>query len=441
MVKIYYANNLNQNIIDYTFNELFRYIDIDFIFSKECKKADIVYNDINCKSNNKIQIMPSKIFWENYKKVESLPTSPLLKEDDTTYIYENDIVSSTFFMLSGYEEYLNPQRDRFNRFLYQYSYYKEDAIYTKPIVEQYRDILIEQLNSIGIECKRKNIWKDKEFGLFLTHDVDGVYKYRSTLKSIIKIFLKPSKFTFKELFESKKNIKKDPYFKGFEYLINQSNKYNFKSTFFFISKVREKLDSFYNINDNAIKKVIQEIKDNDFEIGLHGSLKSSINKKYIIDEKNNLKSDAMGIRQHYLMYDITQTSDKQKDNFIYDSSLGFADMIGFRRGSCLPFKLYNIEKDCKLELFEIPLNVMEMTLKEYMKLPMDKLYIILSSMIDEIKKYNGVFTLLWHPGNCSDEWNIWLENIYEPILKELNEKSILSLTGNDIIRLVNKNEI
>lgn len=184
-----------------------------------------------------------------------------------------------------------------------------------------------------------------------------------------------------------------------------------------------------------------KIRDNDFEIGLHGSLKSYVNEPYIIDEMKTLEFDVYGIRQHYLMYDIFKTSEVHNGNFKYDSTLCFPDMVGFRRGSCLPFKLYDIEKDCVLELFEIPLNVMEVTLKEYMNIPMDKVYSLLSNMIEEVRKYNGVFTLLWHPGNCSDEWSIWLDNVYEPLLKELNEKNVFSVTGNDIIELVKRNEI
>lgn len=223
MIKIFYDKNLKQNVVEYTFNELFRYIDCKLKFVNNILDANIVYSIKKC-TINQIQIIPNAMFWENYKNIESLPASPLTIKDGITYVYINDIVASSFFMLSGYEEYLNPKRDKFNRFLYKNSYYKEYAIYNKPIVEYYRDVLIKKLNEIDFKCNRKNIWKDKEFGLFLTHDVDGVYKYRSVFKSIIKMLLKPSKFHFKELVDSKKNINKDPYFKGFEYLINQSKK-------------------------------------------------------------------------------------------------------------------------------------------------------------------------------------------------------------------------
>jgi hypothetical protein len=433
LVKIYIDEILNFEIVHYTIYELFRYIDTDFCIIKEYEKADIIYGSIDCGFfKNKIQIIANEIFWKNYKKLESLPLTPLPKKNGTTYIYAEDIIASTFFMLSGYEEYLNLKRDGFDRFLYQYSYYKKDEIYTKPIVEKYREILINQLNDIGIKCKRKNIWNNSEFGLFLSHDVDGVYKYRNTLKSIAKILLKPSKFTFKEFIKSKKDINNDPYFKGFDYLINQSNKYNFKSTFFLITKYRERLDNFYNYNDKNIKNIIKKIHFNNFEIGLHGSLKSSKISKYMKEEGAQLEFKTYGIRQHYLMYDINKTSQIQDEIFTYDSTLCFPDMIGFRRGTCLPFKLFNIKENTTLNIYEIPLLAMDTTLSGYMKLSTNEAYNKILELLNDVNKYNGLFTFLWHPGNCSDEWNIWLKEVYEKTLSYLSNKSVESICGKDI---------
>ena len=158
--------------------------------------------------------------------------------------------------------------------------------------------------------------------------------------------------------------------------------------------------------------------------------------EYLKEEKINYK----GIRQHYLRYDIKKTSFLQSKSFIYDSTLCFPDMIGFRRGTCLPFRMFDLESNEILSLYQIPLNVMDVTLKEYMKLSPLEAYSIVKELIKEIKKYNGVFTLLWHPGNCSDEWNIWLKEFYEPLMVELESLNCSSLCGTKIIDLVIKNE-
>ena len=436
MVKIYIDKLIDNNIASYAFQELFRYIDIDFEVVNDIKNANIIYNFEKNNVQEVIYINASEQFWNNYKKIESLPSSPLFKDsNELTYIYKDDIISSTFFMLSGYEEYLNLKRDKFVRFLYKYSHYKNDGIYKESLVEKYREVLIKNLNDIGIVCNRKNIWGDNQYGVFLSHDVDGVYKYRYILKSLAKIILKPSKFRLKELIKSKKDTFNDPYFKGFDYLIESSKKYGFKSTFFFITKVREKLDDFYHIDNKTIKEIMTNIKLNGFEIGVHGSLESFDNLDYLKEEKSILKN-CYAIRQHYLKYDIKSTSKTQNELFKYDSTLGFADMIGFRRGTCMPFRLYDLETDTQLNLIEIPLLVMEQTLKNYMKLNPNEAYIKVFEIINEIKQYNGLFTFLWHPGNCSDEWIEWIENVYFKVLLNLKEESQESLVGSEIIKRV-----
>lgn len=436
MVKIYISESLIYDIAHYVFIELFRYINIDYMFVNDKNTANLIYSYKSEIKDNQILIKASKLFTNNYKNIKSLPATPLYKDSrGSVYIYEEDMISSAFFLLSGYEEYLNPKRDKFDRFLYEFSYYKDDGIYSEPLVEKYREKLISNLNNIGIKCERKSIWKEKKFGLFLSHDVDGVYKYRNVCKSIVKILLKPLKFKFSELIQSKKNISNDLYFKGFEYLINTSKKYDFKSTFFFITKVRDKLDDFYVIDDKAINDVIQKIKDNGFEIGIHGTLQSFNNEEYLKEEQE-IKKNSIGVRQHYLKYDIKKTSRIQSKKFKYDSTLGFADMIGFRRGTCLPFQVYDIENDNKLDIFELPLNVMEQTLKAYLKLGPINGYNHVLDIVKKIEEYNGLFVLLWHPGNCSDEWEDWVENVYEKLLKLLYEKGVESLTGDEIIRRV-----
>lgn len=437
MIKFFIDHKIiHRNVVQYTLDELIRYIDVKYKIVYKLDEANVVYAYDNISTSNQLYLKASSQFWNNFKEQRSLPNIPLYKDsNDLLYIYQDDLISSTFFMLSGYEEYINLRRDKYNRFLFEYSEYKNEGIYSNLLVEEYRNKLISNLNSIGIYCKRLNIWDNHKFGLFLSHDVDGVYKYRSLLKSIAKIILKPSKFSLKELFHSKLDAKKDPYFQGFEYLIESSKKYNFKSTFFFITKVREKLDDFYNINDKCVKEVINTIALNGFEIGIHGSLQSHNNLDCLKEEKEIL-FNCYGTRQHYLKYDINITPKNHGELFKYDSTLGFADMIGFRRGTCMPFGLYDLASDTKLDLIEIPLLVMEQTLKSYMNLDPKEAYEKIIEIIQKVEEHNGLFTILWHPGNCSDEWEIWINGCYEKLLIYLYDNKVLSLTGNEILTKV-----
>lgn len=433
MVNIYIDKGINLGAATYTIKELFRYIDIDFNVVKDIAQANIIYTLEKMETTGDVVIInASKMFWINYLNEQSLPSSPLYRDiNQTPFIYKDDFIASAFFMLTGYEEYLSDKRDRFDRFLHEYSIYKKDKIYSIPLVELYRSELISLLNKNNIKCDKKNIWNGS-MGLFLTHDVDGVYKYRLTLPSLAKIILKPSKFSIRELAKSKLSIDNDPYYQGFYHIIEESKKAKLKSTFFFITNPTSKLDNFYNIGDKHIRKVIKNIEDVNFEIGLHGSLESYNNQEKFSLEHARLNK-CYGGRQHYLKYELTETSQIHSNFLSYDSTLGFADMIGYRRGTCLPFKLFDLDSNSDIDLFEIPLLVMDQTLKSYMKLDENTAYEQIFKVIDQVEKHNGLFTFLWHPGNCSDEWESWFCHVYKRVIKLLQEKKCESLLGHEII--------
>lgn len=436
MVNIYYDDDLDENILSYVFNEMFRYISCEYQFTSNIDEAQLVYSRYK-ESKTAFNIFASPKFWDNLLEEKSLPQTPLYRDEEgLIYLYEKDIISSAFFLLSSYEEYLNPQRDYLGRFLYKFSYYQTDNIYSKPLVEEYRMKFITYLKKNTFSISFLNPLGNNTFSFFLTHDVDAVYKYRNTFLSLIKMVLKPSKFNLIEYIKSKINVNNDPYFNGFNILINLSNKYNFKSTYFFITKIREKKDDFYKISDTCILNIIDRIKSFSFEIALHGSIKSHKNENFLKEEINNINTNIYGIRQHYLMYDIRKTANCQSNNISYDSTLGFADNITFRSGTSLPFKMFDLEKREQINILQIPLNIMDVTLKEYMKLSPNEAFNEVKKLIDIIEKNNGIFTLLWHPGNCSDEWNEWIELFYEPVLFYLSSKKVNSLTGKEIFNLV-----
>ncbi|MCG7489664.1 hypothetical protein MHN79_09180 [Vibrio sp. Of14-4] len=440
MINIYIGSDINLNSAVYTFEELFRYIDINFRIVNSTDDAHIIYDiSISKTQSKKIIIEANFSFWKNYLKEESMPRSPLGKdESNNTYAISNDIIASAFFLLSGYEEYINTRRDRFDRFLYQYSLYKDDNLYNNPLVDTYRDSIVLLLNDNGIKCSKVNIWSDKA-GIFLTHDVDGIYKYRYIIPSIIKSILKPSKFNIIELVQSKSDIEKDPYYHGFYKIIQTSLNLGFKSTFFFITNPTCKLDNFYHIHDKNIVNAINLILNYDFEVGIHGSLKSYDNDKQFLFEKSLLGKNVLGGRQHYLKYTCSRTSKIHGEHLCYDSTLGFPDMIGFRRGTCMPFKVFDLENNTTIDIFEFPLLVMDQTLKGYMNLNTSVAYQMVFEILQKVEKYHGLFTFLWHPGNCSDEWDEWFNDVYIPILKSAKSMGFQSVTGADLLsKIINE---
>ena len=52
----------------------------------------------------------------------------------------------------------------------------------------------------------------------------------------------------------------------------------------------------------------------------------------------------------------------------HDYSMGFADRVGFRAGTCTPFYFYDLDFEIQTPLKVFPFALMDTTLNDYMKL-------------------------------------------------------------------------
>ena len=68
-----------------------------------------------------------------------------------------------------------------------------------------------------------------------------------------------------------------------------------------------------------------------------------------------------------------------------------------------------------------PFQVMEVTLKEYLKLSPEAAKIHIQQLIATTKSVNGVFCSLWHNSSFSEleGWNDW-ENVYVDMLESIS---------------------
>ena len=120
------------------------------------------------------------------------------------------------------------------------------------------------------------------------------------------------------------------------------------------------------------------------------------------------------------MFDIKNSWNiLEKNKIKYDLSLGFPEVMGFRCGICYPFKVFDLKRKKKLNVTEIPLNIMDVTITGYMiGLENEKKDKIISDVINNIKKYNGILNLLWHNNSYVDYSTDKNVNLLDSILKQ-----------------------
>lgn len=372
-----------------------------------------------------------------------------------TLIFNHDILKSAFYLLSGYQEHKSTDLDRFNRYKYDASIQKELGIITKPIVNYYFEILIEGImlfcEKNTISCKRKK----SSFSFVLSHDVDNIdyYTVNNVLYKVKEIVgAAPSAFRitvrikqfFKGVFELLKFSKKNNPTWNFDYLRKVEKRNGFKSTFYFLDKDLKHQDSYYDLQEPRMVKLMNDLHNDGCEIGLHGTCRSSVEYRFmkLICDKINavIPEKVVGIRQHRLMYKNPQTLlIHQKTGLKYDSSLLFAEHEGFRNSYCHPFRIYNFTEDKMSDVWEIPLNIMDGTLFGYRKLSFAEAKKSVKQILREVKKFDGVFSLLWHNDFFDEERYPKIKMFYEEILSEIKKSGSKSKTGKEIVIEIEKN--
>jgi len=256
---------------------------------------------------------------------------------------------------------------------------------------------------------------NRQFALVLTHDVDFVrpswkyYAYHIVARplTILKVSLR----------------RVNPY-NTFSKIINLEKKFDAKSTFFFMANEKDPTGVRYQIE--SLENEIGMLKDEGFEIGLHGSYNAYKDPDLLRIEKNRFKKavkiKVVGYRNHYLRFKIPETWEiLERAGFKYDSTLGYNDLIGFRGGLPYPFMPSEIGLvDCTI--LEIPLVVMDVTLFVHMNLPLKEAWKEIDRIFKLAEKYHGVITVNWHSDKFDGiYWKNW-ERVYIKILKEAKRR-------------------
>jgi len=455
---------LNHSQIEYVLYHLGQHIHLH-----EAIKDSMVF----IKSGDELPLFSNKIVFHLSEKdfsisdvmwINELPVLfPLSEKESFFHINNNniffthDLLKSSFYLLTGFQEKDNDTFDSLGRFPYSSSVQAKLNFIQKPVVNYYFKEMIEGIKKHcllqNIEFKRKSPFNG--FAFFLTHDVDRIkyFTFNSLLYTIKLIFQsgkngKSRLNLVKEIFRIGFHIlnifdKSDPYW-NFKNLTDQEKDLGINSTYFFLPKDQKHIDSYYYLGDRKIRELISFLQREGNEVGLHGTVRSSssdTNLKKILSEFISVTNITRpGIRQHRLMWQHPHTARfHENEGISYDTSLGFADHEGFRNSYCHPFKLYDFENDRMLSYWEIPLIVMDSTLFHNRRLTIKTSMDAVITILGETIKFNGVFTLLWHNSYFNESDLPGITDFYYNLLEMIIAEKPEILTGLSIVKKCNDN--
>lgn len=439
---------------------------IEFLLREENLNLNehVVYGmPIDNAAMNKVYICPSGFFESSqYMTEDSMPELPLrycegvpvlyggdkIHNNGNYIIMEPDIIASTFFMVSRYEEYVRRNvRDSDGRFIGHQSVAYKCGFLDRPIVEDYAKILRDCLRKVGLEVKEP---VSRFSHIYMTHDIDIPWTYQNStydtmkvvLKDIIAIIVGRNRQLRWERLKTLAHIQKDPV-DNFSWLLSKDSEVKeiygnkFTDLYFLMTCPPGKKDMGYINNTYRTKVLLDKLKSRRARMGLHISYRAGEDPKYVIDEQN-VYEKVMGekatcSRHHCLscrepedMYELLNAGIKD------DFSLCYADGGGYRLGTCRPVRWIDPAKKVITELTLHPLLATEGKLcgSQYMGMTPGEAVLWFKRQFLRICKENGELVILFHNSSFTSLAPYPYEKIYTEIIDILKENKFYDTYSN-----------
>lgn len=345
-----------------------------------------------------------------------------------------DIFGSALFMLTRYEEVVKKERDALDRFSAMDSLAYQEGFLERPIINEYLEILWHWLSRHIQGLKRK----DRQFYIMPTHDVDNPFwswsvdwphRVRVLAGDILKrrdiVSLKEHLGYIANAVSG--NFTADPN-NTFDMIMDISEAHGLTSHFYFMTaQGRDEKDGNYDIMHPEVVKLARRMLDRGHKIDIHPGFGSKDTAKLIKTDADKLRQmitaerlplGSFGGRQHFLHWSAPATWQYYEEAGItYDTTLSYADHIGFRCGICYDYPVYNVVTHERYKLREYPLEVMECSglEEQYMNLNHEEMLYRCRRLKEKTEKYKGTFVILWHNTSFMKAEDIVL---YKGILKD-----------------------
>lgn len=402
-----------------------------------------------------IVIIPSGFFkMDVYGTEKSMPTLPLKtwrgipllfgepreewSADGSQLIIHADLLASTYFLISRYEEmYRRSERDSYGRFPGKSSLPYRAGFLHRPIIDEYGEALRQILLETGI-AERHNLRLEERPQTFsrvnLTHDLSRPYNYRGW-RSFLRAWLKQKKSPLEAARLSFSADIEDDYFTFPKFLQWDRNTCDSlgrdRSDIFLFIRMpsHHPLDKpYYSLHSLYLRRVLSIAAKHKVLLALQCSYAAGHQSELISKERHQFekafRQRPRGLRHNKL------TSCEPEDllqayvsGFRNDYSMGYADVVGFRLGTCRPVKFINPNTRLLTELILHPLALRDLTLSDqrYMALEQDEAERIAHDLIRTTARYNGELTLLWHNDLLSQKTHPWHSVLYRSMLRLIEE--------------------
>lgn len=315
------------------------------------------------------------------------------------------------------EEYATCLRDRYDRFPYHMSRHRDvfDPRASQKLVEG------------GYRCEYP---EDQPFALCLTHDIDIVYESFLAKGLQFAAAVKNGRYRQAGRIVPLLASRRRPWC-NFEEIAAIEEAYDARSSFFFQALEEGSQEYTYSVED--LEQDICALADRGHEIGLHGGCEAYRDPNALQREKNRLErvlnQSVSGYRNHFLKFLVPKTWHLlEQAGFLYDTTLGYPDCIGFRNGMCHPFRPFDLDTGREMAVLEIPPAIMDRTLFVSMRLDVEQAWNRIVGLIGAVERTHGVLTIIWHNTSMTGE----PLDLYRKVLTYCHERGAWMTTCGEI---------
>lgn len=334
-----------------------------------------------------------------------------------------DPLAASFYLVTRYEEYVETNRDKHNRYPVEKSILTKYKLLKKPIVNIWAKLLALKLQENYPEL----VFPKTKFNFISTIDIDNAWAFQNkgfwrTTGALIKSVGKGNFSEFSTRLKVVFGIEKDPY-NTYDYLDSVFKGNEDKVKFFFLLGDYGRYDKNISHKNKHHKKLIQKINSR-YDIGIHPSFASGKKrgKKKIQLEKKRLEkirgNEVQKSRQHFLRIQLPKTYRRLiKAGITEDYTMGYSSHPGFRAGICSPYYFYDLKKEKTTNLLIVPFQVMDGTLRHYLGLSPEDALQEIKNIMQEVRNVGGTFVSVWHNETVNDK-GLW--EGYQKVFKEMN---------------------
>ena len=415
-------------IFDFIFNDI-----LGTEFRLTTNKEEFIKSDAaklnysNAPFGNEVFVPAAGLLFEKGIREQELSFNlwneiPVLFYSHPRYAIPFDLFAASFYMVTRYEEYLPHIRDLYERYNPSAAVAVKKKFVQKPVVDlwvmQLKELLSKKIPGIK--------FKERKYRYISTIDIDNAYAYlekgflRSTA-AYIRSLMTVELGDFSDRLRSHLGLMRDPY-DTYPLQLEIQKKYGVNTIYFFLLgdyDLNDKNVSFSSLRYRSLIQYLSDVADT----GIHPSFASNAHPEKLPKEIARLaktsRREVKKSRQHFLKLQFPQTYRQLLENDITDDyTMGFAQVTGFRAGTCTAFRFYDMDSEETTKLRIHPFAVMDATLRHYMKMSPQESVQHMDSLIKEVKSVKGTFISLWHNESLSDykQWKGW-KNVYEEMVR------------------------